>query len=394
MNKTISEEFLSDLNTNIFLREFSFSKNEFTPIPGDEVEFADHVVWIDDLLFIFQVKERHEPKESSEDTERKWFEKKVLGFATKQIRDTLGYLETQNNIIITNQRGYSFHLDKNRVTDVVKIIVPVPSKSLPEDCWNSKFHISSSVGFIHIIPIHDYLGICRTFITPAEIKEYLDFREKISTEYKEAVTNVLEPTLVGQFLHGDFSEKPDRQYGIYFEALLRNTAEFDIMSILHNMGDHIDFEKSGGDETDYYKILFEFAKLVGYELREIKQRISLSLQACDANEFRLPYRVVAPKTGCGFVFVPVLREDKNHRLNALKNSTYAAKYDQKLNRCIGISFAKDEDAFLIDWAFLEFPWQEEDEMEKLLETNYPFRELKQENFHRYYFSTDRLSKPT
>ncbi len=48
------EEFLAALNANIFLREFSFAKNEFSPAPGEEVEFADHVIWIDDLLIIFR----------------------------------------------------------------------------------------------------------------------------------------------------------------------------------------------------------------------------------------------------------------------------------------------------------------------------------------------------
>lgn len=383
--KTISEEFLSVLNANIFLREFSFSKNEFSPIPGNELEFADHVVWIDNLMFIFQVKERNKPVDSTEDTERKWFEKKVIDLGTKQTRDTIGYLETQDNIIITNQKGHSFQVKKNRINEVVKVIIFAPSELLPLDCLNSKYHISSSIGFIHIIPIQDYFDICRTFVTSAEIKEYLNFREQISRKFEEGIRTISEPALIGQFLYGDFSEKPNSQYSIYQEALLRNKAEFDIMFILQNMGDHIDFEKSKGSKTDYYKILFEFAKLVGYELQGIKQRISLSLQSCANNEFRLPYRVVSPNTGCGFVFIPIVREDNNFRLNALQNLTYAAKYEQKLNRCIGISFAMDGKDFLIDWAFLEFPWIEDKEMDGILKNKSPFRDLKQESFHRYYF---------
>jgi hypothetical protein len=390
--RTISEEFLSNINANIFLREFSFSENEFNPTPGDKVEFADHVVWIDKIMFVFQVKERHEPKDASEETERKWFEKKVIGLGIKQIRDTIGYLETQDSIVITNQRGHNFKVDKNRITDVVKIVIPAPSKFLPSDCWNSKYRISSSVGFVHIIPIQDYLEICRAFVTPTEINEYFNFREKISREFEETVKTVPESALIGQFLYGDFSEKPDSQYCIYQEALLRNTAEFDIMSILQNFGEHIDFEKSKGDETKYYRILIEFAKLAGYELREIKERISLSLQACAKNKFRLPYRTVSPNTGCGFVFIPTVKEYIHFRLNALQNLTDAAKYDQKLDRCIGISFAMDGDTFLIDWEFLEYPWKEDKDMDNHLKTNFPFRELNCENFHRYYFSDKMLLK--
>jgi hypothetical protein len=391
VGKTISEEFISDINTNIFLREFTFSENEFSPAPGGEVQFADNVVWIDDLMFIYQIKERHEQGKLSEETERKWFDKKVLGMATKQIRDTLDYLENNDNIIITNQRGHDFHVDNNKIVDVIKIIVPVPSKVLPQDCWNKKFHISSRAGFIHIIPIHDYLGICRTFITPAEIREYLLFREKISIAYEEAVRNVLEPALVGQFLYGDFGEMPNSKYGIYQETLLRNTDEFTIMFILEKLGDHIDIAASGGGETDYYKLLIEFAKLVGIELRAIKQRISLSLQACEKNEFQFPYRIVAPKTGCGFIFLPLQKEHIINRHNALQNFTYLAKYDQRIDRCIGVSFAKDEHDFLIDWMFLEFPWEQDSVLEKILKTSYPFRKLKTERLHRYYFDKDKIS---
>ena len=54
----LTENFLSGINDNIFLREFSFNKNKFNLNPQEEVEFADHVIWIDDLLIIFQLKER------------------------------------------------------------------------------------------------------------------------------------------------------------------------------------------------------------------------------------------------------------------------------------------------------------------------------------------------
>lgn len=77
------EDFLAKLNENIFYREFSFSRNDFHPSPGEKKEFADHVVWIDDLLIIFQLKQRTSGKSPTEASERNWFKSKVLGKATK-----------------------------------------------------------------------------------------------------------------------------------------------------------------------------------------------------------------------------------------------------------------------------------------------------------------------
>jgi hypothetical protein len=36
------ETYLAEINQNIFYKEFSFSRNQFTPQLASEVEFADH----------------------------------------------------------------------------------------------------------------------------------------------------------------------------------------------------------------------------------------------------------------------------------------------------------------------------------------------------------------
>src|ERR1041384_612839 len=94
------EEYFALLNKNIFLREFSFSKNKFKPNPNEELELADHVVWIDNLLIAYQLKEREAGGDASADGERRWFERKVISKGTRQIRDTLKYLHEHPNIKI------------------------------------------------------------------------------------------------------------------------------------------------------------------------------------------------------------------------------------------------------------------------------------------------------
>src|SRR5258708_1968031 len=73
-----------------FLREFCFSSTEFSPPNQSEVELADFIVQLDELLMIFQVKTR-EAESAHPDRERSWFEDKVIRRATRQVRDTVMY---------------------------------------------------------------------------------------------------------------------------------------------------------------------------------------------------------------------------------------------------------------------------------------------------------------
>ncbi|GHV59918.1 hypothetical protein FACS1894182_14670 [Bacteroidia bacterium] len=53
-NKT--ENIISKINTNVFFNEFTFSKNDFKSLDlKQQLEFADNVVWLDDLLFIYSI---------------------------------------------------------------------------------------------------------------------------------------------------------------------------------------------------------------------------------------------------------------------------------------------------------------------------------------------------
>ena len=82
------------LHNLLFIEEFVFARNQFTPPASSELELADAVVMIGDVLLLYQIKERKVDRRIDSASERKWFSDKVLGKATKQIRDTLRYLQT------------------------------------------------------------------------------------------------------------------------------------------------------------------------------------------------------------------------------------------------------------------------------------------------------------
>jgi hypothetical protein len=83
---------LAALNESHFFSEFTYSRNTFRPTPEQEVELADSLIWLGDLLIAFQLKERAPIAGVTAESEKRWFDRKVLREATRQVRDTIRYL--------------------------------------------------------------------------------------------------------------------------------------------------------------------------------------------------------------------------------------------------------------------------------------------------------------
>lgn len=119
------EEYIAHLNGLAFWREFTFAQNKFSPQPGRELELADNLVWFGVRAYILQLKQREDPTDDPA-VERTWFQKKVLGKATSQIRDSLRFLQENPEIRITNQRGHRFEIRRDALAEITKIIVFLP----------------------------------------------------------------------------------------------------------------------------------------------------------------------------------------------------------------------------------------------------------------------------
>jgi hypothetical protein len=170
------EDLTAGLNGTTFCREFTFSKTKFSPQPKQEVELADGIVRIGPLAYVFQLKERSGETDDPE-AERKWFHNKVLGKATKQIRDSLWYLSEQDSISLTNDQGHSFDVRGDELKDIKKVVIFSASHALPSDCWETRYYLSESAGFIHILAAHDYLGVLEKLRVPNDIRLYFEYRE-------------------------------------------------------------------------------------------------------------------------------------------------------------------------------------------------------------------------
>src|SRR3989339_1519653 len=172
---TESEAYISNLNSSFFFKEFTFSRNKFKfDEKGEQLELADNVVWLDDLLLISQIKERD--KAISGDSNN-WFKNKVLHKAVKQIKATIKYFDIYDDIYIQNEKGHVLNIGEAKKLEPIKLIIYSPGENFSESTRFFKFHKSKQVGLIHLFHIEDYLWICKYLITPFEIKEYLKFRE-------------------------------------------------------------------------------------------------------------------------------------------------------------------------------------------------------------------------
>lgn len=376
------EEQIANLNEFFFFKEFTFSSMTFRPSAGNVLELADNVINIDDLLLVYQLKERHAPDDTTPDAEVKWFDNKVLKRGKNQIRDTLTYLDEYSPIQIENHRGLAFEINRDQISHIDKLIVYHPDPKLPAKCANIKFYQSSVAGNIHIIQTVDYLGICKTLVTPVEVHDYLSFREDLWGNHSVKVENCPEQAIVGQYLSGELDAEPDTRYIEYLFALKQNRIEWNIAGIIRHFPESVITDNK---PNDYYKIIVEIAKLKRSELKAFKERFVLSVDQANKNEFVLPFRMTIPRTGCGFVFIPIDDRLKETMQTGLMNLTDAHKYDQKLDKCIGVTFLKEGEHFLINWCYLERPWTPDLDFEKKLKSNYPFRKVEVHEVSPYSF---------
>jgi hypothetical protein len=392
------QSFISkELHSLLFLEEFVFSGNRFSPRGCSEMELADAVVMLGDVLLVFQIKERSLDQTGDAAAERRWFESKVIRKATKQLRDTLRYLNAYEEIRVTNERGHVFNLAGNVFVDILKLVVYMPAPNLPRDCRSIRSHVSSSAGFIHIVDARDYLELSRTLRVPEEVVRYFKYREMVLTRFTGASCCVPEPAIAGHFIGGDLDVPPTTESAVHLRRLVDDAEQWDLAPFMRALHSGLSVPEIS---DDYYDILIEFAKLPRSMWRTVKERLRLCIDKVQKDEFAQPYRTAYPHTDCGFVFIPVQSEIVQSqewptiRLRGLQNFTMLHKYDQHLSKCIGVMVAKDGTYFDILWCLIAHEWTEDPEIQQKLDENFPFRPVKLAEVHGYRFIHDEEVRTT
>jgi hypothetical protein len=343
------------------------------------------VVWLDDFLIVVQAKERYAAFEATLADEENWFQNEVLGKAVTQIGNTLRYLETYDSIELVNNQGHAFNLADAKSKRIVKLVIYHTKETLPDKYAAQKFHEMNAADIVHIIRSADYLEILETLITPAEVHEYLCFRQEVIRRWPNAVCEVCEHALLGHFLHNRPDLQPSQAY-VGLLATMRqksgDSLEWDISRIIHLFAERRTTLETS--PADYYRTLKELAKLNRTDMALFKERFRRSMDAANADKIVLPYRFVS-LTGCGFVFIPLERSRMRDRQDALMAFTHLNKYDLKLERCLGLTFVSEGNGSWCDvqWLVLEYPWEERPEYAEMLKNNCPFRPMKRAIVERY-----------
>ncbi len=133
-------------------------------------------------------------------------------------------------------------------------------------------------------------------------------------------------------------------------------------------------------------IIKELAKLNRSDLRGFRSRFDLTLKRAKAQEFDIPYRMTSLNSNCGFVFIPIEFNKKSKWGNALRNFSLIHKYEQKLDKVVGmISYYNPQEKYHdIYWSYIDSKWEYDVEFEKIIADNFPLRPVKAEKTFRYY----------
>jgi hypothetical protein len=142
--------------------------------------------------------------------------------------------------------------------------------------------------------------------------------------------------------------------------------------------------------------MLEFARVPRSVWREVKLRFLKSLEAVQEEKFTQPFRLTFPATSCAFMIAPLDPqipttgpEGEKARDTGLHNLTYAAMYDAKVSKGVGILISKDGEHIQIDWSLLDVPWKPDPEMDARLAKSNPFRQAKEKQIHSFLIATER-----
>lgn len=377
------EELVAHRNGTTFWKEFTFTQLKFR-VPAGELELADNIVWFGETAFIIQMKEREGATDDAE-TERRWFDRKVVRAASKQIKDSLRFLEEQGSIPVSNVRGQELQISKAAIADIRKLVIYKPGIVLPDECRMTQFHLSQTAGFIHIIDMENYGKILEILVAPEEIRRYLEYRETSLRALTHLRVTVTEDDLLGAYATEE--KVPTPKSHLALRKLVLDAQHLNLSSILSNLADHIE---NPDFSNDYSKILIEFAKLPRSAWRAAKERFDLAVRDASTREFARPYRFYFPMSDCNFVFAAI-HPDIDHianpdqRIGYLRLLTETGKYLARARTGVGIQIARDGKDVLVDWCLQHDPWEIDEQMERIAAES-PFRNVRDQLIDGFQFS--------
>ena len=382
------EESIAEYNSNVFLREFTYDKTNFKNSDGEELEFCDSAVWIDDLLIIQQLKQRNEEHAShSAATERKWFTNKIEKKAVGQIADSLRYLSEENSLPVVNRRGQLLDLAEYSVSETYAVVLYSTPDPLPLDVLSRKGRFSKRARcFVHFFDQINYVAVCSILHTPREIADYLKFRETFIAKIGNIANCVSEKAMLGKFLTDtDDCLNVVDAHELFVDRLVDDRSDFSIMKMLDNFYERTDEEPI---DLEYYKILAELAKLPRNLMKQFRIRAEWSMEKCNEPDYVAPSRFYYPHSDCSFIAIPLPDNARDDWQRNIEKLTHLSKYEHASRKAIGFTTATNPrlpQTYIVHWIFLEYEWVGNEQADSLLKDSSPFRTSDTKRLGKYYF---------
>lgn len=251
-----TEEILSAFSKMYFYNELVHDELKFTPVGHSEVELADLIVNLGEIILAIQLKARNEDEQTNDiEKENKWLASKSKK-AKKQVKDTIEYITKGETLHFKNGRDQLITI--NPQAKIVPLVVFM-NKKIEQYPHVLKKHSEGSIT-VNCMSYEDFKIMCEVLVTPIEIIQYLEYRQTFyenngSVDYwvnwdeNEAVT-FLKPmrneSLVYQFLYDSYGVECGKREAVY----LKNFRLF-----LHCLPAHTDWESENDATFSVIKFL-------------------------------------------------------------------------------------------------------------------------------------------
>lgn len=275
-----SEKLLSSFSEKIFYKELVYSNLKFIPNGGTEVELADLIINLEDIVLAIQLKERNKSSQSNDSKkEEKWLLKRCKE-AKKQVEDTISYINNEE-VIFENSRGKRTRINSN--AEIVPLIVFENSNILE---YEHLIRNHSKEGLIvNCISMEDFKLMCMELMSPIEIIDYIKWRQKFYQQNNDIdvlITDTengffiskpqMKETLVQQYLYEQYGEK----------ILNENTSYLGIFKGYVSVLFEHTVESSSMDAC--YEIVNFLAHLYRDEIKGFVERVKKAIEGPHQNE--------------------------------------------------------------------------------------------------------------
>lgn len=280
---TNSEKLLSSFSEDFFYKELVYADLKFVPEGGTEIELADLIINLEDVILAIQLKERNE-KDRTQDknVEEKWLKKKCKK-AKEQIKDTILFINNEK-VSFANARGKETKINPN--AEIVPLVV-FENVSIPEYEHLLRSHTTDGLS-VNCMSIDDFQRMCQELVSPIEIIEYIKWR-KVFYEKNGAINLLItetkkgfflsktqkQETLVHQYLYEQYGDDVLAEDNFYYELFRQ------YVSVLY---EHIEVVS---EPDGCYEVVKFLAHLFRDEIRCFVERVENALVIAKRKRFEL-----------------------------------------------------------------------------------------------------------